>query len=92
MKCLNKCLFHLPGKKALLKEENHFEAALIDVTESPVERPQKTAIKLFVQEKASYSKDTDCSRQEKPENIVHRKHSAKYILYGPTHPASPKSI
>jgi hypothetical protein len=33
--------FHLPGKKALLKEENHFEAVLIDVTESPVERPKK---------------------------------------------------
>ncbi|MDR0573378.1 MAG: IS5 family transposase [Tannerella sp.] len=33
--------FHLPGKKALLKAENHFEAVLIDVTESPVERPKK---------------------------------------------------
>jgi hypothetical protein len=33
--------FHLPGKKALLKEENHFETVLVDVTESPVERPKK---------------------------------------------------
>jgi len=33
--------FHLPGKKSLLKEENHFEVVLVDVTESPVERPKK---------------------------------------------------
>ena len=35
--------FHLPGKKALLKEENRFEVVLIDVTESPVERPKKNS-------------------------------------------------
>ena len=35
--------FHLPGKKSLLKEGNHFEAVLIDVTESPVERPKKNS-------------------------------------------------
>jgi hypothetical protein len=35
--------FHLSGKKSLLKEENHFEAVLIDVTESPVERPKKNS-------------------------------------------------
>jgi hypothetical protein len=39
--------FHLPGKKALLKEENHFEVVLVDVTESPVERPEKTEVELF---------------------------------------------
>lgn len=35
--------FHLPGKKALLKEANHFKVVLVDVTESPVERPQKNS-------------------------------------------------
>ena len=35
--------FRLPGKKSLLKEENHFEVVLIDVTESPVERPKKNS-------------------------------------------------
>jgi hypothetical protein len=35
--------FHLPGKKSLLKEKNHFEVVLIDVTESPVERPKKNS-------------------------------------------------
>ena len=34
--------FHLPGKKALLRAENNFEVVLVDVTESPVERPKKS--------------------------------------------------
>ena len=33
--------FSLPGKKALLKAENEFAVILIDVTESPIERPKK---------------------------------------------------
>jgi len=33
--------FSLPGKKELLKEENKESCILIDVTESPVERPKK---------------------------------------------------
>jgi hypothetical protein len=33
--------FHLPGKKALLKSDVEIEIALVDVTESPVERPKK---------------------------------------------------
>lgn len=33
--------FHLPGKKALLSPENNFEVVLIDVTETPIERPKK---------------------------------------------------
>jgi len=37
--------FHLPGKKELLKPENNFEVMLVDVTESPVERPKKSNAK-----------------------------------------------
>ena len=33
--------FSLPGKKALLKSEMRYEVVLIDVTETPVERPKK---------------------------------------------------
>lgn len=33
--------FHLPGKKVLNRLENTFEVVLIDVTETPVERPKK---------------------------------------------------
>jgi Helix-turn-helix of DDE superfamily endonuclease len=35
--------FHLPGKKALLNTDNNFEVVLIDVTESPIERPKKNS-------------------------------------------------
>jgi hypothetical protein len=33
--------FSLPGKKALLKSDVEFEVVLVDVTESPIERPKK---------------------------------------------------
>jgi hypothetical protein len=33
--------YHLAGKKKLLQSENTFEVVLIDVSESPVERPKK---------------------------------------------------
>jgi hypothetical protein len=33
--------FHLPGKKVL--QENNWEVILVDVTESPVERPKKNS-------------------------------------------------
>ena len=35
--------FHLPGKKALVLGETKFEVVLVDVTESPVERPKKNS-------------------------------------------------
>lgn len=50
--------FKLPGKKALLKSDNEIEVVLVDVTESPIERPKKTARILFGQKKASYHKVT----------------------------------
>jgi len=31
----------LPGKKALLKSDVEYEVVLIDVTETPVERPKR---------------------------------------------------
>lgn len=34
--------FKLPGKKALLKSDMDYEIILVDVTESPVERPKKS--------------------------------------------------
>jgi Helix-turn-helix of DDE superfamily endonuclease len=36
--------FSLPGKKALLQPENHFEVVVVDATESRIERP-KTPVK-----------------------------------------------
>jgi hypothetical protein len=47
--------FHLPGKKALTKPEHTFEVVWVDVAETPVERPKKTATVLLRQkEKAHY--------------------------------------
>jgi hypothetical protein len=54
--------FLLSCKKSLLKEENYIEVVLIDVPESPVERPKKTVVELFRQEKTAYSKDSNSSR------------------------------
>jgi len=34
--------FALPGRKALIKNKQEYEVILIDATESPVERPQKS--------------------------------------------------
>ena len=34
-------VFKLPGKKALLRPDAQYETVLIDVTESPIERPKK---------------------------------------------------
>ncbi len=33
--------FALPGRKALLNNDNEFEVILIDAVESPIERPKK---------------------------------------------------
>jgi transposase-like protein len=35
--------FSLPGKKALLSSDHEFEVIVIDVSESPVERPKKNS-------------------------------------------------
>lgn len=40
--------FHLQGKKALLKPDKQIEAVLIDVTESPIERPQKNSVGIIL--------------------------------------------
>ena len=40
-KLINSQKFSLPGKKALLKKEREWSAVIVDVGESPIERPQK---------------------------------------------------
>lgn len=40
-------LFHLPGKKELLKDENEFEVVLVDVTETAIERPKKNSVSII---------------------------------------------
>lgn len=38
--------YHLPGKKTLFKSENEIEVVLIDVSESPIERPKKNSVSI----------------------------------------------
>lgn len=53
--------FRLPGKKALLKSNMDLEVVLIDVTESPIERPKKATPLLLREEKTALIKNTSCS-------------------------------
>jgi hypothetical protein len=38
---INHPSLHLPSKRALVKSDNTFEVVLIDVAETPIERPKK---------------------------------------------------
>jgi hypothetical protein len=55
--------FSLPGRKAMLKNGADFEVVLVDATESPIERPKKTAPALLRQEKAARFENTGHSQQ-----------------------------
>ena len=46
--------FHLPGKKVLQASDLEIEVVLIDVTEQPIERPQKTTPALQRQKEAAH--------------------------------------
>jgi hypothetical protein len=39
-------LFHLPGKKKLVTDDSQWEVVLIDVAESPIERPKKNSASI----------------------------------------------
>jgi hypothetical protein len=56
-KLINSKKFSLPGKKALLKEESEWSVVIVDVGESPIERPQKNSKTTTVARK----KDTHSS-------------------------------
>jgi hypothetical protein len=45
--------FNLPGKKILL-EANEIKLVLVDVTESPIERPKKTTFMVFRKKEAPH--------------------------------------
>jgi len=63
--------FSLPGKKALLKDPGDYEVVLVDATETPIERPKKTAEVLFRQEKAAHYKNAGGRMQAEPEDNMH---------------------
>ena len=61
-------IFSLPGKKALAKDAGSYELVLVDATETPIERPKKTAEVLFRKEKEAHGKNAGCRMQTEPEN------------------------
>jgi len=57
--------FNLPGKKALL-EDSDLQIVLLDVMESPIERPKKAKSQLFRQKEKAHNKNSDFCEQRKP--------------------------
>ncbi len=55
--------FALPGRKALLKSDVEHQVVLVDVTETPIERPKKTKALLLWQEEKTHLKEPSCSRE-----------------------------
>ena len=43
--------FSLPGKKSLVQEENQYDVILVDVTESPIQRPKKSKERIIQERK-----------------------------------------
>ncbi|SPM44692.1 IS5 family transposase ISOt6 [Orientia tsutsugamushi] len=64
--------FALPGRKALMKSDMNYEVVLIDATESPMERPEKTKILLFRKEEKAYTKNSNSGRQENASSNMYK--------------------
>ncbi|KJV76107.1 DDE superendonuclease family protein [Orientia tsutsugamushi str. TA716] len=64
--------FALPGRKALMKSDMNYEVVLIDATETPIERPKKTKILLFVKEEKAYTKNSNSVRQENASSNMYK--------------------
>ena len=59
--------FTLPGKKALTKSDIIFEVVVMDATECPVERPQKSRRVATVARKSAIPKKRRSSLTQKPD-------------------------
>ena len=58
--------FKLPGKKILKEAPTVSEYIVVDVTESPINRPKKTKRVLFGKKEAPYDKNPgDCKREKR---------------------------
>jgi hypothetical protein len=63
--------FSLPGRKALKKSDMKYEVILVDATETPIERPKKTAKLLLREEKEAHSQKSTNRRAQKPQDNLH---------------------
>ncbi|KJV54299.1 putative transposase [Orientia tsutsugamushi str. Gilliam] len=55
-----------------MKSDMNYEVVLIDATESPIERPKKTKILLFMKEEKAYTKNSNSGRQENASSNMYR--------------------
>jgi hypothetical protein len=62
--------FSLPGKKALY-EDAEIEIVLVDVTESPVERPKKTKGMVLRQKETTHNQDSANCQPPNRRNHLH---------------------
>lgn len=64
--------FFLPGRKAL-RDDHSLEVVIVDIAESPVERPKKTEKLLLGEEKVSHAQEPSLCRaqqQARPCNLL----------------------
>ena len=77
--------FSLPGKKVLL-EDAEIEIVLVDVTESPVERPKKTTGMVLGEKEAAHHQNTADRQPENERNYLYgscgRQHTRFQALRG----------
>ena len=60
--------FALPGKRVLKRKSASIDCIVVDVTESPINRPQKNQKEYYSGKKTAYSKDPGNNRAEEPSN------------------------
>jgi hypothetical protein len=69
--------FSLPGRKVLC-EDAEIEIVLVDVTESPVERPKKTAGVVFWKKETTHHQNTDNSKPSYERDNLHSPRRRQY--------------
>jgi len=67
--------FRLPGKKALYGEDTNIEAVLVDVTESPVERPKKNQKRHYNGKKKRHTQKTQLIVNRQTKEIICTAHA-----------------
>ncbi|MBL0310120.1 MAG: IS5 family transposase [Bacteroidetes bacterium] len=62
--------FHLPGKRQLLQSDSEIEVVLIDVSETPIERPKKKQRQYYSGKKKKHTLKTQVIAEKKTRKII----------------------
>jgi hypothetical protein len=63
--------FKLPGKKVLQPSDHEIEFVVVDVAETPVERPKKAGVLLQRQKEAAHAEEPSHSQRREPASTLH---------------------